>query len=245
VHDRNLDAFVGALRRESWLLGDDSVRFQGRLLEMLAFQWRPEEFIAAFLDLDPAILRQRPPPASRAIDWAFMYENTHVLPLLTRVWPVPEGLVFAAGLGDLARVKQWFDAAGVLREPEDQYPYNDPDARSHLRWNTPTAQQVLDVALAFAVVNRHLDVADFLLERGADINTNWSTHEPASLLHAVVFMHNNGELLRFLVDRGIDLTIKDYRWNATAQGWAFHALRDEKMAQWLEQAEREQQNKRR
>jgi hypothetical protein len=37
---------------------------------------------------------------------------------------------------------------------------------------------------------------------------------------------------------GIDLTIKDYRWGSTAAGWARHALRDEKMAQWLEEAER-------
>jgi len=37
----------------------------------------------------------------------------------------------------------------------------------------------------------------------------------------------------------IDMTIKDYRWNATAQGWARHAANDEKMAQWLEEAERQ------
>ena len=38
---------------------------------------------------------------------------------------------------------------------------------------------------------------------------------------------------------GIDLTIKDYRWGSTAAGWARHALRDENMAQWLEEAERQ------
>jgi hypothetical protein len=42
------------------------------------------------------------------------------------------------------------------------------------------------------------------------------------------------ERRQFLIDRGIDLTIKDYRWGSTAAGWARHALRDEKMAQWLE-----------
>ena len=30
----------------------------------------------------------------------------------------------------------------------------------------------------------------------------------------------------------------DYRWDATAVGWARVALKDEKMAQWLEEAER-------
>ena len=35
----------------------------------------------------------------RAIDCGFMYANTHLLPLLTRIWPVPDALPFAAGNG--------------------------------------------------------------------------------------------------------------------------------------------------
>ena len=61
--------------------------------------------------------------------------------------------------------------------------YNDARARRHLQRDPSTAQQILDVALAFAVINRHFDVADLLLEHGADINTNWNSHEPASILH--------------------------------------------------------------
>jgi hypothetical protein len=34
------------------------------------------------------------------------------------------------------------------------------------------------------------------------------------------------------------MTIIDYRWGGTAQGWAFHAANDPKMARWLEQAQR-------
>jgi hypothetical protein len=44
--------------------------------------------------------------------------------------------------------------------------------------------------------------------------------------------------MRFLIDRGIDMTITDYRWNSTARGWALHAKKDQKMAEWLEEAER-------
>jgi len=239
LNDRDLTAFVGQLQREPWLLGDAYVPFQAELIETASFQTDRAEFIRVLLDIDPAILRRQPPPSSRAIEWAFTYANTHLLPWLTRIWPVPDDLAHAAGLGDLARVKQWFDSAGVVSNLDDQYPYNDPEARSHLQWHTPTAQQVLDVALAFAVINRHFDVADVLLEHGADINTNWNSHEPASILHHLVFLPNPYESMRFLIDRGIDMTIKDYRWDSNAVGWARYGYSDEKMAQWLEEAEQQ------
>ena len=136
-------------------------------------------------------------------------------------------------------MKRWFDESGApaLGDLDRHYPYNDARARGHLHWDVPTAQQVLDTALAFSVINRHFDVADFLLEHGADINTKWSSHEPASILHHLVF-EDNYESMQFLIDRGIDLTVEDYRWNSTARGWALHGKGDQKMAQWLAEAER-------
>jgi hypothetical protein len=237
--DGNMAAFVGGLRREPWLLGDEHVRFQAGLIDQASYLADRGEFIARLLDLDPAILRRQPPPPSRAIDWAFMYGNTHLLPMLTRIWQVPNNLAFAAGSGDLARVKQWFDSAGAIRNLDEQYPYNDPDARGHLHWDSPTAQHVLDVALAFAVINRRFDVADFLLERGADVNTNWNSHEPASILHHLVMLPDPYESMRYLIDRGIDMTIKDYRWGSDAAGWARYGYNNEKMAAWLKEAERQ------
>jgi hypothetical protein len=93
-------------------------------------------------------------------------------------------------------------------------------------------------SLAFAPVwRRTATIPDFLLAHAPDINTAWTSHEPASILHELVW-HKNYEAMQFLIDRGIDLTIRDYRWNATAQGWARVAAKDETMAQWLEEAER-------
>jgi hypothetical protein len=239
AHDGDLAAFVRELQREAWLLGEDFVWLQVDLIAGAALNDR-EAFIVALLDLDPALVRRQPPPPSQAIEFALTYAHAHLVPLLARIWPVPDDLPHAAGMGDLTRVKQWFDESGApaLGDPERHYPYNDPRARGHLHWNPPTQQQVLDVALAYSVINRHFDVADFLLEHGADINTNWNSHEPASILHHLVFLHDNYESMQFLIDRGIDLTLKDYRWNSTARGWALYALKDEKMAQWLEEAER-------
>jgi hypothetical protein len=241
IHDDDLAAFAGQLQRAPWLLGDDWVDFQARLIELAALNDRGK-FIAAFLELDPAILRHRPPPPSQAIEFAFTYKHTHLVPLLTRIWPLPDDLPHAAGMGNLARVRQWFDESGApVDDLHSHYPCNDPRARSHLDWNPPMTQQVLDVALAFAVTNDHLDVADFLLARGADINTRWGSHEPASLLHHLI---SNGtyESMQFVIDRGIDMTIKDYRWGGTAQDWAYYANKDLKMAQWLADAEQKRGN---
>jgi hypothetical protein len=243
VENGDLTAFVTLLPREAWLLGDATVGFQVSLIERAALHDRGE-FITALFDLDPALLRRRPPPRSQAIEFAFTYAHTHLVPLLARVWQVPDDLPHAAGMGDLGRTKHWFNESGApaLGDLDNHYPFNDARARGHLQWKQPTPQQILDTALAFSVVNRHFDVADFLLARGADINTNWSSHEPASLLHELVFRENY-ESMRFLIDRGIDMTIKDYRWNSTAQGWARFGAHDEKMAQWLADAERQRQQR--
>jgi Ankyrin repeat len=244
AHDGDVTAFVSTLQRERWLLAELYVEFQAGLIGAATLNDRGE-IITALLSLDPALLRRQASPEFHPIALAFTYAKTHLIPLLTRIWPLPDDLPHAAGMGDLARVKRWFDESGApaLGDLEKHFPCNDPHTRRYddLQWGAPTAQHVLDTALAWAVINRHFDVADFLLEHGADINTNWNSHEPASILHHLVFLPNPYESMRFLIDRGIDMTIEDYRWNATARGWAFHAAKDEKMAQWLEEAERQRE----
>jgi hypothetical protein len=242
IHDGDLMAFVRGLQREPWLLGEACVGFQAELIGGATLNDRGE-FIIALLDLDPALLRRQPPPQSQAIEFAFTYATTHLIPVLTRIWPLPDDLPHAAGMGNLSRVKRWFDESGApaLGDLDNHFPCNDPRAREMLQWGAPSAQQVLDTALAWSVINRRFDVADFLLEHGADINTTWSSHEPASILHHLVYFQGNYESMRFLIDRGIDMTIKDYRWNSTAQGWALYAKKDQKMAQWLEEAERQRE----
>ena len=244
----DLPTFVSLLQSESWLLDEAFVDFQTEIIGRAALQGRGE-FITALLDFNPAILRRQPPPPSQAIEFAFTYAHTDIIPILSRIWPVPDDLPHAAGMGDLKRVKQWFDASGApaLGDLHNHYPSSpymptqrvDEYAR---QWNSLSEQRVLDVALAWSVINNHLEVADFLLQHGADINTTWSSHEPASILHELVW-HRNYEAMRFLIDRGIDMTIKDYRWNATAQGWARYAANDEKLAEWLEAADTKKHKK--
>ena len=154
-------------------------------------------------------------------------------------------------MGDLSRVKRWFDESGApaLGDVENHYP-SSPYMPKHRveeyarQWGAPSEQRVLDTAFAWSVINRHFDVADFLLAHGADINTRWNSHEPASILHHLVHFLGDYESMQFLIDRGIDMTIKDYRWDSNAVGWARYGNSDETMAQWLEEAERQRERKR-
>jgi hypothetical protein len=235
VQGDDVPAFVASLQREPWLLADDCIDLQSELMGC-----GRAEFITALLDLDPAILRR--PPQSDSIEHALVDAKAHLIPLLTRVWPMPDDLPHAAGLGELARVKRWFDAEG--KPALGDVANHAPATSQHRPWAEVGVQQVLDTALAWAVINRRFDVADFLLGHGANIDTDWNSHEPASILHLLVFLPNPYESMQYLIDRGIDMTIKDYRWNSNAANWARYGNNDEKMAQWLEEAERKRELKR-
>jgi len=240
LHEGDLTFFVDGLRRDEWLLSDEQVEFQVGLIGAAVLNDRGA-FITALLDLDPALLHRRVPPPSQAIEFAFTYVKTPMLPLLLRLWPLPDDLPHAAGSGDLARVKRWFAADGkpALGDLGNHFPINnDHYCSDFVSWfgERPNEQRVLDTALAWAVLNNHFEIADFLLAHGADINTNWCSHEPASILHELVW-YKNYEAMQFLIDRGIDMSVRDYRWNATAEGWARVAAKDEKLGQFLHEAQ--------
>jgi hypothetical protein len=235
IDEDDLQEFTRWLRHEPDLLGESQVAQQVRILEHAVLKDR-ERFIARLLESAPALAMRRPP--SSALEFALEYGNARLLPLLTPIWPLPDDLCHAAGVGDFARVKGWFDEAGRPRLGSlgQHHPTNNPSALRNLHWTPANAQQVLDVALAWACMNQHFEIASFLLERGANINTNWSTHEPASILHECA-IRGMYEAAQFLIDHGIDMTTRDYRWNATAEGWAYHAAKDKNMAEFLARAE--------
>jgi hypothetical protein len=235
INEDHLQEFTTWLGREPDLLGESHLALQVKILEHAVLKDRGA-FITRLLELHPALELKR--PATAALVMAMDYGNAHLIPLLTRIWPLPDDLCHAAGLGDIERVKAWFDKDGRFRAGSlgQHYPANAPYVLRNLHWTPANAQHILDAALAWSCMNRHFEIASFLLEHGANINTNWSTHEPASILHECA-VRANYEAARFLIDRGVDMTICDYRWNSTAEGWAYHAAKDKNMAEFLARAE--------
>lgn len=231
----DLPAFREWLRNEPWVLEGKCMGAQSTLLFPACYQKNRGAFIKAVFELDAAILHADTPPQTSHIVQALSYGNAELVPLLTRVWPLPDDLPHAAGVGDMVAVAKWFDANGRpdLKSLSQHYPTNDPNfPRSDLHWGPPTAQQTLDIALAWAILNLHFEIAEFLLERGANINTDWGTHEPASILHEAA-IQGNQEAARFLLSHGADLDQIDFRYQSTAEGWARYGANDEAMAELL------------
>ncbi len=231
----DLEEFTLWLEREPDLLDESNVALQVQLLERAVLKDRGP-LITRLLESALALGMRRPP--SSALVFALEYGKAHLIPLLSPIWPLPGDLCHAAGVGDFARVRSWFDEAGrpKLGSLGQHYPANNSSVLRNLHWTPANAQNILDVALAWACMNRHFEIASFLLEHGANINTNWSTHEPASILHECA-IRGNYEAAQFVIDHGIDMTVRDYRWNATAEGWARHAAKDQNMAEFLARAE--------
>src|SRR5206468_4220777 len=164
----DLPAFRRWLQDEAWLLQPSFVHVQIAMIERASWGENGEPFITALLECDPALLRTERPPPAHALAFALDYGHAHLVPMLTRIWPLPDDLPHAAGTGNAAAVARWFDEIGqpALGSLSLHHPGSDPNFKgADLGWGPVTTQQVLDISLAWAVLNRQFEIASFLLER--------------------------------------------------------------------------------
>jgi hypothetical protein len=130
-------------------------------------------------------------------------------------------------------VKSWFGADGSLKPGAGAL--TDPYGQElRQRGQSPfrcerTRPNILSQALCFACVHNRLEVADFLLTQGADINAIVPGLDmKATVLHCVAtangrFARSEIEtVIRFLLDRGADPAIRDEVYHSTPIGWAWH-----------------------
>lgn len=136
-------------------------------------------------------------------------------------------LIIAAGLGDLERVKSFFNSGGALKPGAGTPPFKDASDR-----------QVLSQAINFAAVHGHHDVIRYLAARGAPLSDPDSfVKHFCTPLHRVA-LKEDVPTMKLLLELGADPTATDPTFNATALGWAQHNGR-EKAAAFLRDVTRE------
>ncbi len=114
---------------------------------------------------------------------------------------------FAAAMGRIRELQAFFDPNRSPMLPDQTY---------------------LNQALLFAAKYGRIDVAEFLLAQGADINTRIPFFQHlATPLHLASEQGNRIRMVSFLLQHGARRDIRDGRYDSTPEGWAMFCGQDE------------------
>jgi ankyrin repeat protein len=150
------------------------------------------------------------------LDWAATMGSARVAELLLSRGASGLTLILAAALGKLNEVEAIVESGMDLsahrrraapRTSDDDWP---PDSAHSLG-------DILSDALYAAARNGHGRVVDYLLARGANVDAKGVFG--ATALHWAAF-NGHASTVELLIARGANLTLKDIRFDATAEGWA-------------------------
>ncbi len=155
-------------------------------------------------------------------DWAATMGSARVADLLLARGAKGMNVVAAANLGKLDLVRNFLDSGPRLSFPRRvaASQLNDEVVADSAR----AKGDVISHAFYGACRNGHTDVAELLLERGADVNAK-GILGGTGLHWAAINGHK--ETVAFLLAHGADLTIRDVKFHSTAEGWASEGGHDE------------------
>lgn len=191
------------------------------------------------LDCGAAINGSGGPGGWSPLEEALYWNSARVMDLLVRRGASIHNLRLAAGLGRVDLIAAFFTSDDSLK-PEAgpiNWPWGDLTviansnhdaagkqmlAGKFSSW-TNDRQSIVDNAFVYACMHGHLDAANLLLEKGAQINAIPGGFDFAGTgLHYAAFNGHRG-MVEFLVTHGAGIDIKDEKVGATAAGWADHA----------------------
>ncbi len=157
------------------------------------------------------------------LDWAATMGSAKVADLLLSRGAQGMNLVAAASLGRLDLVCEFLDSGTPLASLARRALPAEPNDH----WVTDSACMKGDVisdAFYGACRNGHTAVAAVLLERGANVNAK-GVFGGTALHWAAINGHE--DTVAFLVAHGVDLTIRDTKFDSTPEGWAAEGEHDE------------------
>ena len=153
------------------------------------------------------------------VEEALYWGHARLSQLLVERGATQHTLRIAAGLGNLAGLATHFDDHDELLEPsahQINWPFSFfPDDQQSAQ-----PLDILDNAMVYAAMGGHLDVVDFLLQRGAAINA-WPKgfHYRGTVLHWAA-IRGDRPMVEALLERGANPALKDMSQELTAAQWA-------------------------
>jgi ankyrin repeat protein len=160
------------------------------------------------------------------LQWAANMGSRDVAEILLASGAHPQlNLWCAAGLGMLEEVKSFFAGPDILQPNAGQTRSRDLGNGKWGKAPPPESYaELVSYAFYIAARNGHVEVAKFLLEKGADIDYRGFFGAPG--LHWAA-INGYKAMVEFLIERGADLALRDQKFNATAMGWALEGKHEQ------------------
>lgn len=131
----------------------------------------------------------------------------------------------AAGLGMLDAVRSFWDSPSTLKPGAGQARSRDLGNGKWEKAPPPESYaELVSEAFQIAARNGHVEVARFLLEKGADIDHRGFFGAPG--LHWAA-INGHKPMVKFLLEHGADPALRDRQFNSTALGWALEGKQSE------------------
>jgi ankyrin repeat protein len=160
------------------------------------------------------------------LQWAANMGNHDVADVLLAHGARPQlNMWCAAGLGMLNVVQSFWDSPNTLKPGAGQTRSRDLGNGKWGKAPPPESYKEL-VSEAFYIAGRngHVEVARFLLEKGADINCRGFFGAPG--LHWAA-INGHKAMVEFLIAHGADLHMRDTQFNSTPLGWALEGKQED------------------
>ena len=151
------------------------------------------------------------------LEEALYWNNQNVVALLLERGAKVQNLRTAAALGRADLIQSYFNPDGDLKPEAGKidWPFGNPlDAWSQDR------QGIVNNAFVYACMHGHIDAAQLLLDKGAEINVVPGGFDYAGTGLHYAALNGHRAMVEFLLDRGADKTVKDTKVGSTAAGWA-------------------------
>jgi len=170
------------------------------------------------------------------LEEALYWNSKNVLALLLERGARVQNLRSAAGLGRIDLIENYFNADGSLKPEAGKinWPWGDLEAIENSNHDAKGKQSLADRvnswsqdrqgiinnAFVYACMHGHIDAAQLLLEKGADINVVPGGFDYAGTGLHYAALNGHRSTVEFLLEHGADRQVKDTKVGSTAAGWA-------------------------